>query len=1078
MTGVTPWLAAEGERHRRVRQWELSLGGDFIQPTTRVAVASVGRFKTGKSTLLNCLLQVPLLPESATAETGLVTHVRVRDGTGTGAFTIHFRGEFEVSPDTPNASSLVREIRSRFDVEAVPAKRGDRFRFRRRPEAETRPVDGTLRNFLSSPIFQHVLDRVEIEMAGDEWSLPSFLELIDTPGLFSTRRHHQERAVEYMRSLGSEHLPVLLWLLPHRGEGESESATLADVLRHLPSLADRVVVLRNVDELELSSRTTEFGVETIAAAGAKLASYPVCLKRVAKNGPERSLVLDLIASAAGQELDALARAMDARVLAGVRREARQATLPPRRPGFRARVARAVEAREICVRIERHRDALHANHLKTLMLADARPVGDRCRKLGERIALNYNTAPYRSQREGAGTFVTAADELHRLLEGLVAKFVEAVDRQEAKDAGEALLAQVRRDTLRLPVIGAFSAGKTTLINALLGLDLPVAAGPATAVVTEISAGPSWEATTFYRAEIELPLIHCSRRGLDFESWRILTGDERSCGARTVASWMREGIAEDVRLLVPDLGRVARLEKRVLGEPVLRTMLAQRRLTQFKGGRDKVLATLDDMARQNSYTDEAKILRSKLPVRAVIRLRLPAGGPAPHGASVPVEDASTRARLYEHLRQPGVAPRVARVELRVPDRQLDHFTLVDTPGTDSVYVHHREATLDYARGCAAFLVVLNGKHPLSAEELELLDMLGEVARSRGATDVAKRFVFVATQRGRVAPSGRRDVEREYDILDRRFPGSLFFFVDSVDHEGEDGERFEGFKHVLGKRIRSFAATNLVLDAARQLQSLVMDEAKHQEGLRSLGTAEALEAEERRLTRGRDGLAALVERLESGDQVPFALPRQAGATASALAELVSALSTQISTVETPGDIELLRETIVAELEDAERSIRRDLRKLIQALHGELRAGYSKATGRDLAFGFAPLPDSPPIFSARVLVDALGGIDLSWHWWKAFWGRTEKRKREARNEILGALGEWYSDHLKVLASWTETHALAPQRLALRDVLPKVDEQLNALRTRASDANASLAQTDAVLARLRPLQKQTAEMVRQCESQ
>jgi GTPase SAR1 family protein len=1073
MTLSPAWLITEEVRRQRVVAWEQQLGGAAEPLKGPVAVvASVGRFKTGKSTLLNGLLRGDLLPEAATAETGLVTHLRRAERSG--LFTLRYREEITVHADTPEARELVLQLRGRFDVKAYPSPLGTVLRFAKVPRPETRRLNREqLRNFLSSPLFQHVLESVLVEVPAENWPLPRHFELVDTPGLFSRLAHHEESARTYLRAITPDLPPVLVWLLPHRGEGDGEIGVIGDLMSRVPDLATRLVVLRNVDELELTSLTTEYALGQLDANGRAVPTFPVCLRRVARDGAERRLVLDLIAAHAAPELRAHSEALDARVAAALQRELAAARLPETEEGH---LRLGVAADRITRRLQDHALALDNDVVLSLLDHAAPPTPAACAQLGERLALEYNTAPFRVDTPAGAGFVSEADELHRLLEALIRKFLDAVDRQEAKRGAEVLLQQVSGGKLKVPVIGAFSAGKTTLLNRLLDTDLPVAAGPATAVVTEIMGGPEATATVYYRSEVELPLVRYSRAGFDATTWRLLVGDERECGARTLQAWLRTGDAEDIDLFTPDVSWLGRMRGR--GDVSLRRLIEDGRLVPVDRAHRSEL--LDRMARQYPNTDEATILSKRLPVRAIARLRPPTIGAAPHARPLPISDRATRDALYTILRQPGVAPRVQRVELRLPNHRLDHLTLVDTPGTDSAYVHHRIATLDYARGCAVFLVVLNGKHPLSAEELELVAMLRAVSESRGATKVAERFFFVATQRARVIPETERPhVEKEYlTYLQVRFTGAPFFFVDSVASDERQRTRFEAMAGALSARMRVFAVNNLLLDASRQLLSLVSDEITHQERLRALTDPATLEAEAKRLDEGRSRLVELVNELETGRSAPFTIARQAADALLLLSAAETALSEQIAVVENPEDVQRLQEAFVAQLEELEQEVRRLARTRMAALYGEVRAQYSAATDEDIIFAVPPVPDAPPIFSSRRLVEAIDGVDLRRHLFSpSTWFRTEGRLTMARDHLRAGLDAWRAETETVLSAWLESVAFAPQRASLGDVVPKIDERRAALAAQSLDLHASLAQADGVLARVRPLLRQANEMIAQCQA-
>jgi Dynamin family len=81
-----------------------------------------------------------------------------------------------------------------------------------------------------------------------------------------------------------------------------------------------------------------------------------------------------------------------------------------------------------------------------------------------------------------------------------------DEQREQEVG-ALLARLSAGRFQLAVIGQFSRGKTTLMNALLGhAYLPIGALPTTSVVTTVRYGPRSRTLVRGRAT-DLPLEGC-------------------------------------------------------------------------------------------------------------------------------------------------------------------------------------------------------------------------------------------------------------------------------------------------------------------------------------------------------------------------------------------------------------------------------------------------------------------------------------------------------------------------------------------------------------------------------------------
>ena len=90
--------------------------------------------------------------------------------------------------------------------------------------------------------------------------------------------------------------------------------------------------------------------------------------------------------------------------------------------------------------------------------------------------------------------------------------------QAKVAG--VINQWRDDTPQIAVIGPFSAGKSTLLNRLLGCKLPSARTPTTAVVTSIRYGASFSGVVHFREVTRLTLVSHDARNPDLSAIRAL------------------------------------------------------------------------------------------------------------------------------------------------------------------------------------------------------------------------------------------------------------------------------------------------------------------------------------------------------------------------------------------------------------------------------------------------------------------------------------------------------------------------------------------------------------------------------
>ncbi|MHB8440386.1 MAG: dynamin family protein, partial [Acidimicrobiales bacterium] len=113
-------------------------------------------------------------------------------------------------------------------------------------------------------------------------------------------------------------------------------------------------------------------------------------------------------------------------------------------------------------------------------------------------------------------VVTLREQAREIASLVAEWLDLRDRASA------VLARTASSEFRIAVVGEFKRGKSTLLNALVGLDvLPTGVLPVTAVPIELAAGDGSAVVTFDDG---------SRRGISLDELDLYTTESQNPGNR--------------------------------------------------------------------------------------------------------------------------------------------------------------------------------------------------------------------------------------------------------------------------------------------------------------------------------------------------------------------------------------------------------------------------------------------------------------------------------------------------------------------------------------------------------------------
>jgi Dynamin family len=486
-----------------------------LPPVPKVRVLVLGPADAGKTTLVG-----GILGESAAHLPGMLG-ARLRTGIPV---------EIKAGPSGSATSVIV-----------------ERIRFDGRPRSVS--VSPASKSVFADKRARRV--RVELDAAVlRDWHI----ELVDNPASDRHQGHGPRPAPDPAFGADLDFLDGVLYVIPSRGLIEQDLHVLAS-LRGRP-----VVVVQNLREADISVSTSSFSPIPVRLSACEFA-LPVALSRVSQPGAQRNLI-----RLAFTLLHAVVLAPELRLL----REAAQRTFWQLRKDYRARFDAVLavcgtgfpegrlpvlHAAAALRSIERdgYAQADAENELAALIAAlAAMPAADGCRSLlsdqARAAADRYDVeavsqvrarpwlpprrpdsrASFRSVRT-LGNCATRCADIRELLDDAELRLTEA-DRASLAAIGD----QIAEDRLEVIFAGQFSAGKSTLINALLATELlPARRRPTTATINKLryaettTLKPLWlEADT----AMELTLLEAtsSARG----SGRRLMEDGR--GTRRVPS----------------------------------------------------------------------------------------------------------------------------------------------------------------------------------------------------------------------------------------------------------------------------------------------------------------------------------------------------------------------------------------------------------------------------------------------------------------------------------------------------------------------------------------------------------------
>jgi GTPase SAR1 family protein len=614
----------------------------------------------------------------------------------------------------------------------------------------------------TADLFGRDVRRVTVRVRGgllEDWDVT----LIDTPGVDAVDGGLWRLSADLLaRDL------AVLYVVPSRGLAEPDLHALEE-LRHLPT-----VVVQNLRDGEVTAGQSSIAlVDTPGTACA--VSLPIALSRLAADGHERDLLkyaVSLLRTLRMPQEALIALATSCRRQVHELREHYAGRLDAVATAAACGGTEALRAVADLLALQRDgRNLIHLDRTlvtlaeKTKVLPDAREAQTLLLELASAAADRYNVeagsrAAFRAEAavvepsddSGLGrTFSRHREQLRGFVTELTADAalgLTTADRARLLFIG----GQAEADRMELVLVGQFSAGKSSLINAMLsGSDqqesLPARPSPTTATINHLSYASGTEINVDWLEGEALPLelTLLERRDDDLDGGvpsqagglrrvHLRSGPVRYRvhvdEIRAVDRWLDAGVvrAQDCHFLLTDEGG---------GDPSGDGLASFRRLVQ------------DLRVRGNGWVapfiytsgQEPKLSSPVFPLSVTVRQF--------QGRRPELDTSVGLERTLDRISaDPAIALRVDKVRIGLNRPLLRHLTVVDTPGTDAPIPRHRICTEAAIKedGRRAVVYCFSGTKAAGREDERNLEILKSC---RIGSDDLSRFFFVITQKGLLQP-----------------------------------------------------------------------------------------------------------------------------------------------------------------------------------------------------------------------------------------------------------------------------------------------------------------------------------------
>jgi hypothetical protein len=563
-------------------------------------------------------------------------------------------------------------------------------------------------------------------------------------------------------------------------------------------------------------------------------------------------------------------------------------------------------------------------------------------------------------------------------------------QAERDSLASLVVGVGDDRIEVALLGRFSSGKSSLINALLGVPvndrapklLPTSVRPETATVNMLEHA---------EGAVLRKVSWLDSASLTFLSKTTETGQLRVHidEIKAFYAWTHSGAVSPSQCSFDFVEReqstISRfgLGGQAQGDP----MQAFEALWRSLGFPDQAPRFVYSLADWRT----PKIPDGACPARVEIQhFKRPALG---------WPKSPTLRQAFDAVKgDPAVALRVGCLHVGFDHPLLQHASIIDTPGTDAPIPHHRKVAREIIKdkGCPVLYCFL-GTRAGGQEDRDNLRLLKDWGI--GKTDLS-RFFFVITMKGQVKAADHAEVcaAVKGSLTEVGIPSAQLYFTEVVQEQNDD---FQALKSDVsrfvaqsrGPLFASWVATarRVVGDVHRRYEQrlLAMSEDERSRAARK----QKLEKDARMLT-------TITSQFESSTQwgIAWATALVAGIVETKVAEI----NRLINELRTRDSFKGIEDAFAVAVEDLNNAAKKVVRSVSDGVAGKLKSLLAEHLfGRSIEV--RPLVLEDEFFQSAGVLEAVSRITWPSLWWFR-WSETQDTAIAQNRESIAS--PWSSSH------------------------------------------------------------------------